>query len=126
MINIMGRIPYDTSYIAHVIVDSHYSIPNAQPQPSVIMISLMALTNQKMNIREWKSSSIQFAYRKCGTHVWALSPCLAHADSSNEIKQRYRGRRPAGTSEYQNTESGHKRKKSYVLPWSLLPEAVCE
>ena len=49
----------------------------------------MALPNQnKVNLRRAKkASSIQYAYRRSGTHARVFSQTLAHGNSMNERRQ---------------------------------------
>ena len=39
-----------------------------------------------------KAGAIQYGYRKCGTNARVFSQTLAHGNSRNEIRNRYRGR----------------------------------
>ena len=38
-----------------------------------------------MHLREKKLSTIQYGFRKCGTHALVFSQTLAHGNSKNEI-----------------------------------------
>ena len=53
----------------------------------IIAFSLISLPNQnKVDPRSVKASSIQYGYRRCGTHARVLIQTLARGNSKNEIK----------------------------------------
>ena len=58
------------------------------------------------------ASTIQFAYRKCGTQVRVFSRTLVNGNSTIEISQRNRVRMKADGVEMKITKAGTKEKKS--------------
>ena len=57
--------------------------------------------------REKWGSTIQYGYRKRGTHTRVFSQTLTHGNSKNEIRQWNRRRRTEERREYGKTYSGH-------------------
>ena len=57
-----------------------------------------------------KASTIQYGYRKWGTHARVFSQILAHGNSKNEIRQWNRRRRTEERREYgKKYRSGHEK-----------------
>ena len=54
-----------------------------------------------------EEGTIQYGYRKWGTHARAFSQTLVHGNSKNEIRQRNRRRWEEERREYGKKQSGH-------------------
>ena len=76
----------------HRLVSQYRFQNNWFTSASVFLLSHRILLCAGVVALSEKASTIQYGYRKWGTHARVFSQTLAHGNSKNEIRQRKRGR----------------------------------
>ena len=76
-----------------------------------------------------KAITIQYGYRKCGTHARVFSQTLEHGDSKNDIRQRKKKEceKRVTSMDKADTEIGHKKNSdglTIVQAYCRLPRVT--
>ena len=66
---------------------------------SLVLISESSATTRPFRPAE-KENTIEYGYRKCGTHARVFPQSFPHGNSKNKIRQMHRGRMSEEKSEY--------------------------